>query len=1138
MDEQKLNDLIHELQNLVKTLDKMPGSSSGSSIDTDKLVRAIGLLAAKLDTTARSRTAETRAADDFTKSVNNATAQAQKQAKSAADLAAANEKAATVEAERIRVSKLSSAEIKKEARERAQAGREEVINEARARKSITEGQASLAKSFSNVGISLGSSATTLSRTFQQVSIMGQGLGNTISAIGSFTLGMQTGAQGFTALNPVIDAAAAAFSGIPILGGLVKAAAEGTKMLINQLSQTVQAFESVGKVGGLTTEGMSGLQKQFQTSGMTIDSYTNTIVTNSATLARFAGTVGDGAETFSKTAGKVQKDFGLGLQNLGYGINEIGETTASYIALQTRLGRAQGKSVNELAAGSYKYALELDALAKLTGASKDELKKQQDAALSEARFRAKYDEMVANGQEVQAKAMLDFQSMVNTVSPEVAQGLRDVSTGFTNSQAAIKLFNTTNGRGMEIQARLQAGEIDQVQAFKELQGAVGSVLPQMGKFAQMAGDTDVYTAYAQSSDFVRAELDSLGNVIVKQRKQIEGADPLTASTRQAQRSMQEAMIELNKIGFELLPSAATVIESFTSIVKKSVEEISKDIVRSDPKSAAKLEAANYEAMTLTEKAQTRIAQGIEKLYEIAGATWLAEKARNQRIENQSNYLKKLVDEGTTRGKDPDVAAAVSAQSLPNTPKFSDGGIASGPASGHLAMLHGTEAVIPLKGGSIPMKILGSSRSSRDIDSGPVFNPQSETNFLLEKQNQELGKINVTLEEMLTYMLDGTISMTGTAPGVVGPSTEPSGPQTEAPEAPAGKYVLPTEGRVSSEMGYRNHPVSGKKQYHGGIDIAGKQGQAIYAPEGGTVQVKEEVDKSGRSKGYGKYIDIVNEAGIVIHRMAHLSDTLVKSGEKVKAGQEIAKMGGAKGTAGAGTSTGAHLHWEAKDPVTGKLIDPRTRTAELAAQQKIAKREGEIRMADTAKTENLKVAGAKEVQKTEVATVKQVQAAAPVATAAAPGATAAAASSGGLMNIVGGMLGLSGPTAQKASAGPGGLTDLISGAGSGIMGMLGLGTAPATPGQPTMAGVPAGGQPGAIGTDISAITQAMQAQTAATQSAITTGMQDLTTRLVDKIGTGGSGATAADPAVPTLLGDILSASREQTSAINRLIQVQTS
>jgi hypothetical protein len=76
-----------------------------------------------------------------------------------------------------------------------------------------------------------------------------------------------------------------------------------------------------------------------------------------------------------------------------------------------------------------------------------------------------------------------------------------------------------------------------------------------------------------------------------------------------------------------------------------------------------------------------------------------------------------------------------------------------------------------------------------------------------------------------------------------------------------------------------------------------------------------------------------------------------------------------------------------------------------------------------------------------------------------------------------------------------------------------------------------------TDMSAITQALQAQTTATQSAITSSMENMTTRLVESLGTASGGGGVASAEVPALLGDIVSAQREQTAAINRLISDQT-
>jgi hypothetical protein len=132
----------------------------------------------------------------------------------------------------------------------------------------------------------------------------------------------------------------------------------------------------------------------------------------------------------------------------------------------------------------------------------------------------------------------------------------------------------------------------------------------------------------------------------------------------------------------------------------------------------------------------------------------------------------------------------------------------------------------------------------------------------------------------------------------------------------------------------------------------------------------------------------------------------------------------------------------------------------------------------------------------------------------------------------------PRAQPGMPAAGPALSPVASLAQSVMGMFGLGgsTPVAGLGQADVAGVTAGGAPGAISGDISAITQAMEAQTAATQTAITSGMENLTTQLVDKLG-GGSGG-AADPAVPALLTEMIAAQREQTSAINRLIQVNTS
>ncbi len=106
---------------------------------------------------------------------------------------------------------------------------------------------------------------------------------------------------------------------------------------------------------------------------------------------------------------------------------------------------------------------------------------------------------------------------------------------------------------------------------------------------------------------------------------------------------------------------------------------------------------------------------------------------------------------------------------------------------------------------------------------------------------------------------------------------------------------TEGWISSRYGYRTDPFTGKRQFHRGIDFAGRKGTPIYAAAGGIVI------SAKKHPQYGNLVEIDHRNGYVT-RYAHTSEMLVKAGDVVKKGQLIAKMGST------GRSTGTHLHFE--------------------------------------------------------------------------------------------------------------------------------------------------------------------------------------------------------------------------------------
>lgn len=90
-------------------------------------------------------------------------------------------------------------------------------------------------------------------------------------------------------------------------------------------------------------------------------------------------------------------------------------------------------------------------------------------------------------------------------------------------------------------------------------------------------------------------------------------------------------------------------------------------------------------------------------------------------------------------------------------------------------------------------------------------------------------------------------------------------------------------------------------HAGLDIAVPVGTQVSAVSSGTIKF------AGTAGGYGYMIDISHSDGLV-SRYAHLSVIGAKVGDKVNAGDNIGKSGGAPGAVGAGSSQGPHLHFE--------------------------------------------------------------------------------------------------------------------------------------------------------------------------------------------------------------------------------------
>lgn len=177
----------------------------------------------------------------------------------------------------------------------------------------------------------------------------------------------------------------------------------------------------------------------------------------------------------------------------------------------------------------------------------------------------------------------------------------------------------------------------------------------------------------------------------------------------------------------------------------------------------------------------------------------------------------------------------------------------------------------------------------VDNEPQFQPQSSALEEMARGERETVQIAIAPAAPGEYGSGFSLS-----PGTqVSPQVPPlSSPDQYLPDyqQPFNGYIWPSKGVLTSGYGRR------WGRMHRGIDIAGPIGTPIVAAAAGEV-----ISAGWNSGGYGNLVKVKHGDGSIT-LYAHNNRILVRNGQKVKQGQQIAEMGST------GYSTGPHLHFE--------------------------------------------------------------------------------------------------------------------------------------------------------------------------------------------------------------------------------------
>ncbi len=122
---------------------------------------------------------------------------------------------------------------------------------------------------------------------------------------------------------------------------------------------------------------------------------------------------------------------------------------------------------------------------------------------------------------------------------------------------------------------------------------------------------------------------------------------------------------------------------------------------------------------------------------------------------------------------------------------------------------------------------------------------------------------------------------------------------------GQLSFPVNASITSEFGYRMHPILGYEKFHSGIDFGSDYGEVVRAAAPGVVIF------AGWYGGYGNTVVIDHGNGIT-SLYGHGEGLYAEEGQSVQRGEPISLVGST------GLSTGPHLHFEVRS--NGEPIDP--------------------------------------------------------------------------------------------------------------------------------------------------------------------------------------------------------------------------
>jgi lysozyme len=392
-----------------------------------------------------------------------------------------------------------------------------------------------AKAMQKSGIGLGIMTAAVVRNASALNILAVSSANLIRA--------------FSNVGDSVTEAAGELGKIPFVGTLLQATLGATADAANKV---YNSYTQLAASGATFDGSMRTMVKAATGAGLTFDQFSGLLAKNSQSLRLLGGTTEAGAKRFAELS-KSMRTSGLNdsLLKMGYTTEQVNDGMLQYIDNFGRGGAAQKMTTEELTQSSADYLTEIDALAKITGTTRDEKAKELQELARDAKFRAATAKMSAEDRAMLAKHIGSLPKSAQAATMDM------ITTGTATTDAAVKMNAMMSGSSQEAmrigQTLRRGGKITQEQLDQNRKNMIQEA--KVGRIRYQ--DQGIYNekmreTYGAMDDIAQLEVDGKEKAVAEQEAIAKQSEDLATKLGKLKQDIAGVG---NKFALELLNDQA-------------------------------------------------------------------------------------------------------------------------------------------------------------------------------------------------------------------------------------------------------------------------------------------------------------------------------------------------------------------------------------------------------------------------------------------------------------------------------------------------------------------------------------------------------------------------------------------------------